>query len=192
MHNIIIFASGSGTNARNIIQYFSNSPLAKVAAIFCNKPGAGVVDIAREYQLPCIIIERGRFFNGDAYLPEIQSFKPSLLVLAGFLWKVPATLINHFPDAIINIHPALLPKYGGKGLYGSYVHEAVINAGEKESGITIHYVDEIYDNGTIIYQHTCPVHPHDSPASLAEKIHALEYAHYPVIIAELLSQQKAK
>lgn len=192
MHNIIIFASGSGTNAKNIIEYFKKSGTAKVAAIFSNKPEAGVVNIADSENIPCIIIERENFFRGNAYLPEIEKFNPALIVLAGFLWKVPSLLIDAYPEKIINIHPALLPKYGGKGLYGKFVHDAVIAAGEKESGITIHYVDEIYDNGDIIFQKKCEVLPEDTAETLAARIHQLEYEHFPVVIENLVSQKKAK
>lgn len=186
--NIAVFASGSGTNAANILavqaakqknqeEFFYN-----VSVIACNKPGAGVLKIAEQNGVPSLIIEKEKFFRGDAYVPELASFNIDIIVLAGFLWKVPSLLINHYPKKIINIHPALLPKYGGKGMYGHHVHEAVIKAGEKESGITIHYVDEIYDHGQTILQATCPVLPDDTADSLAKRIHQLEYRHYPSAI----------
>ena len=184
--NLVIFASGAGSNARAIINYFSGSSEVKVVLIVCNKPGAGVIDIAKEYNIPVLMIEKDRFKSGDAYLPEIQKVQAALLILAGFLWKVPQKLIDAYRGRIINIHPALLPKYGGKGMYGQYVHESVLNAGEVESGISIHYVDEHYDNGDIIFQTACPILDSDTPGSLAERIHELEHIHYPRIIEEVV------
>jgi len=146
---IAVFASGTGTNAANLIQYFSEKQTAEVALIICNIPGAGVLNIAKENQIPSIIIEKERFFRGDAYLPELKNAAIDFIVLAGFLWKIPSKIINEYRNNIINIHPALLPKFGGKGMYGNFVHEAVLSAKEKESGITIHYVDEQYDHGSI-------------------------------------------
>jgi phosphoribosylglycinamide formyltransferase-1 len=186
LKRITIFASGAGSNASRIIDYFSNSEYARVSLVVCNKPGAGVISIAEKAGIPVLMIEKERFFKGDGYLPEIRQAGTSLLVLAGFLWKVPQTLINAFPRRIINIHPALLPKYGGRGMYGQYVHESVLNAGEMESGITIHYVDEHYDNGDIIFQTACPVLDTDSAQSLANRIHHLEHLHYPIVIDNLL------
>jgi len=186
--NLVVFASGAGSNAQQIINYFRNSPVAKVALIVCNKPGAGVISIAEKENIPVLMIEKERFFKGDGYLPEFQKLNTNLIVLAGFLWKIPQILIDHYPRRIINIHPALLPKYGGKGMYGQYVHEAIINAGEVESGITIHYVDEHYDNGDIIFQTGCPVLEEDSPETLAQRIHKLEHLHYPIVIEELLQK----
>lgn len=190
--NLVIFASGAGSNAMAIINYFSASSTGKVVLIVCNKPGAGVIGIAKEYNIPVLMIEKDHFKNGDAYLPEIKKVKPDLLVLAGFLWKVPQKLIDDYRGRIINIHPALLPKYGGRGMYGQYVHESVLNAGEMESGISIHYVDEHYDNGDIIFQTACPILDSDTPASLAERIHQLEHIHYPRIIAEILESPNPK
>lgn len=185
---LVIFASGAGSNARAIINYFSGSPNVKVVLIICNKAGAGVTHIANEYHIPVLIIEKDRFLNGDAYLPEIQKVHADLLILAGFLWKVPQKLIDSYRGRIINIHPALLPKYGGKGMYGQYVHESVLNAGEVESGITIHYVDEHYDNGDILFQTACPILESDTPESLAQRIHKLEHLHYPRIISEVIKR----
>lgn len=160
----------------------------EVALIACNKPGAGVLDIAAREQVPVLLIEKERFFRGGAYVAELQSAGIDWIILAGFLWKIPETLIQAYPRRIINIHPALLPKYGGKGMYGSHVHEAVLAAKEKESGITIHYVDEHYDNGDIIFQARCPVDDTDTAGSLAQKIHALEHRHYPITIEKLLAE----
>ncbi len=186
---IAIFASGAGSNAANIIDFFKNRADLKVALIVCNKPGAGVLQIANNNSIPTLMIEKDRFAKGDAYLPELKLAEIDFIVLAGFLWKVPAALIAGYPNKIINIHPALLPKYGGKGMYGSKVHEAVIAAGEKESGITIHFVNEHYDEGATIFQATCKIDAVDTPESLAAKIHELEYAHFPQQIDQLLSSQ---
>lgn len=186
LQGITIFASGAGSNASRIIDYFKNSTLARVCLVICNKPGAGVIGIAEKEGIPVLIIEKERFFKGDGYLPEIRQSGTNLIVLAGFLWKIPQALIDAYPRRIINIHPALLPKYGGRGMYGQYVHESVLNAGEMESGITIHYVDEHYDNGDILFQTACPVLDTDSPESLANRIHQLEHLHYPLVIDDLL------
>ena len=184
--NLVIFASGAGSNAKNIIEYFRGSQLASVVMVVCNKPGAGVIRIAENEDIPVLMIEKERFFRGDAYLPEIQKSKADLVILAGFLWKIPSALIEAYPKKIINIHPALLPKYGGKGMYGHHVHQAVISAGESASGITIHYVDEHYDNGDIIFQASCPVVDGDTPELLAARIHGLEHAHFPKVIEEII------
>ena len=186
--HIAIFASGAGSNAQQIITYFKNSPEVKIDLIVCNKPGAGVLSIAGKEGIPVLLIEKERFFRGDGYVPELQKAKTDLIVLAGFLWKVPQSLINAFPRRIINIHPALLPKYGGKGMYGAYVHQSVLSAGEVESGITVHYVDEHYDNGDIIFQTACPVLDGDTPESLAQRIHQLEHLHYPKVVEEILKK----
>ena len=184
--HLAIFASGAGSNAQQIINYFRNSELAKIELIVCNKPGAGVVAVAEKENIPVQMVEKERFFRGDGYLPELQKAKTDLIILAGFLWKIPQILVDTYPRRIINIHPALLPKYGGKGMYGQYVHEAILNAGEMESGITIHYVDEHYDNGDIIFQTACPVLDGDSAEDLAQRIHQLEHLHYPMVIEQVL------
>ncbi|MER3465070.1 MAG: phosphoribosylglycinamide formyltransferase, partial [Chitinophagaceae bacterium] len=187
--HIAIFASGAGTNAQQIITYFKDHPSIKVVLVVCNKPTAGVLQVAANSGVPTLIIERDRFYNGDGYLPELQQASVHLIVLAGFLWKVPQQLIGAYRQRIINIHPALLPKYGGKGMYGQHVHESVLQAGEVESGITIHYVDEHYDNGDIIFHTACPVLEGDKPVDLAQRIHALEHLHYPRVIEEVLSKE---
>jgi formyltetrahydrofolate-dependent phosphoribosylglycinamide formyltransferase len=186
---LVIFASGAGSNAEKIIRYFNDTPDVNIALIVCNKPGAGVNTIAKREGIPVLIIERERFFRGDGYLPELMKVKPDLIILAGFLWKIPLSLIQAFPKRIINIHPALLPSHGGKGMYGQLVHEAVLASGDLQSGITIHYVDEHYDNGDIIFQTACPVLPGDTAESLASRIHQLEHLHYPVVIENLLKQR---
>ncbi|HEX2608548.1 MAG TPA: phosphoribosylglycinamide formyltransferase [Flavisolibacter sp.] len=188
MKQLTLFASGAGSNAREIIRYFKDSTTARVALIVCNKPGAGVIGIAEAEGIPVLMIEKERFFRGDGYVPELQRAGTDLIVLAGFLWKIPTALINAYPRAIINIHPALLPKFGGKGMYGQYVHESVLQAGELESGITIHYVDEHYDNGDVIFQTACPVLESDTPEQLAQRIHQLEHLHYPIVIRELVEK----
>jgi len=187
--NIAIFASGAGSNAKKIIDHFRNSGTVTISLIACNKPGAGVLNIAAAENIPVILIEKEKFFRGNAYVDELKELKIDLIVLAGFLWKIPDGLIKAFPRKIVNIHPALLPKFGGKGMYGNFVHEAVIKAGEKVSGITIHYVDEHYDNGDTIFQVRCAVLQSDTPDSLAQRIHLLEHAHYPAIIEDLLKSR---
>lgn len=180
---IAIFASGAGSNAAKIIEHLKDHPNIQVALIVCNKPGAGVIQIAASHQIPVLMIEKEKFFRGNAYVDEIQHKEGiDFIVLAGFLWKVPTALIHAYPNKIINIHPALLPKYGGKGMYGMYVHQAVIEASEKESGITIHYVNEHFDEGETIFQAKCEVTQEDTPETLAQKIHQLEHNHFPRIV----------
>jgi phosphoribosylglycinamide formyltransferase-1 len=183
---IAVFASGAGSNAQKIIDHFRESDLASVAVIVCNNPRAGVLDIAKKENIPALLIERKRF-NEDGYLLELQQYNPDLIVLAGFLWKIPSMVIQAYPGKIINIHPALLPEYGGKNMYGRAVQEAVLAAGESESGITIHYVDEIYDHGKIIFQQSCRVEEGDTPETLAGRVHTLEHRFYPMVIEKLLS-----
>ena len=188
---IAIFASGAGSNAQKIIEYFEKNASIKIALIVCNKPDAGVLKIAQQYHIDTLIIERNSFFKEAIYVEELKRRGITFIVLAGFLWKIPSSLIQAFPNEIVNIHPALLPKYGGKGMYGNFVHEAVILARETESGITIHYVDEQYDHGNIIFQATCPVIEEDSADSVAAKIHLLEHQHYPIIIEEVIKSKIA-
>ena len=187
--HIAIFASGAGSNAQKIIDHFRSHGHIKISLIVCNKPSAGVLTIAGNENIPSLLIEKEKFFRGDAYVDQLKENKIDFIVLAGFLWKVPDLLIKAYPGKIINIHPALLPKYGGKGMYGQHVHEAVIAAGEKESGITIHYVDGHYDNGDIIFQATCPVLQNDDPSSLANRIHQLEHQYYPKVVEDTVIQQ---
>jgi len=185
--NLAIFASGTGTNAARIIDYFRGTVNVKVCLIVCNKPGAGVLAVAEKEGVPTLLIEKEQFFRGEAYVDELKGKNIDLIVLAGFLWKIPEALVRAYPGRIVNIHPALLPKYGGKGMYGRHVHEAVIAAGEKESGITIHWVDEHYDHGEPIRQVKVIVEPGDTPETLAKKIHLLEYEHFPKVIEEVLT-----
>ncbi len=185
MHSLIIFASGTGTNTRAIIDYFKRNAIAKVALIVCNKPDAGVLDIAMNEEIPFLIVDK-KTIHETLIIDQMESCKPSLVVLAGFLWKIPDSIIKAFPNKIINIHPALLPLHGGKGMYGHHVHNAVINAKQQESGITIHHVNEVYDSGDIILQARCKVLENDTPASLAERIHHLEHFYFPRVIEFLL------
>jgi phosphoribosylglycinamide formyltransferase-1 len=186
---VAIFASGAGSNAAKIIEYFNTSSLIQIALIVCNKPNAGVLNIANKHAIPSLLIEKDQFFRGDAYVEELKKYKIDFIVLAGFLWKVPEKLIQAFPNSIVNIHPALLPNYGGKGMYGSLVHAAVIDNKEKESGITIHYVNEHFDEGQHIFKATCTVDEKDTPESLASKIHALEHAHFARVIEEVIVKE---
>jgi len=187
---LAIFASGKGSNAQRIIDHFRHHPTISIALVVCNKPGAGVLDIAAREGIPTLLIEKEKFFRGNGYVEELKDRSIDFIVLAGFLWKVPVSLIRAYPRRIINIHPALLPRFGGRGMYGSRVHEAVIAAGEKESGITVHYVDELYDHGDIIFQASCPISEQETPASLAEKVHALEHTHFPAVIESWIRMQK--
>ena len=185
MQQIAIFASGTGSNAEKIIQHFDGSDIA-VALIVCNKPGAGVLYVAEKYKISTLVIEREKFLGGHGYLEDLKQKKIGFIVLAGFLWKIPDTLIKAYPNRIINIHPALLPKYGGKNMYGERVHQAVLKNKEKQSGITIHYVDEHYDNGDIIFQLSCPVLETDTTETLATRIHKLEHEYYPKVIGQVI------
>lgn len=189
MKNLVIFASGAGTNAANIIRYFQNGDLARVKLIVCNKPGAGVLDVARREEIPTLGVDRASFYPPKGVLAALAALSPDLIVLAGFLWRVPEELVRAYPERIINIHPALLPRYGGKGMYGASVHQAVIRAKDHESGITIHYVNEKYDEGEVIVRKTCPVTATDTPESLAQKVHQLEYEWYPRTIEKMLLAQ---
>lgn len=188
MKKIAVFASGAGSNAQRIIEHFRQSTTVSVSLILCNKPGAGVLQVAKDNDIPVLLIEKEHFFRGDGYAGTLKQLGIDFIVLAGFLWKVPAALIHAYLGRIINIHPALLPAYGGKGMYGRHVHEAVIANKETESGITIHYVDEKYDHGSIIFQARCPVFANDTADTLARRIHKLEHEHYPVVIEKLVRQ----
>lgn len=186
MKNIAILASGSGTNAERITKYFEQHPQIKVDIILSNRPGAYVLERAKKIGVESGVFTREELKNPGGIAKTLRQRDIDLVVLAGFLWLIPAAMLMAFPGKIINIHPALLPDYGGKNMYGKRVHEAVIAAGEKESGITIHYVDEIYDHGKVILQARCPVYSNDNPEKLAERIHKLEYRHYPEVIEKLM------
>ena len=186
MKKIAIFASGSGSNAENIIQYFAQKPQFCVKSVFCNVPDAYVLERAKKYRIPTFVFNREEFRNPDKVFRQLQEQEIDFIVLAGFLWLMPSFITAAWPNKIVNIHPALLPAYGGKGMYGHYVHEAVIAAGEKESGITIHYVNDHYDQGAIIFQAKCPVLPTDTPDDLAARILELEYRYFPEIIEKTI------
>ncbi len=186
MKNVAIFASGSGTNAENIARYFSKSETVKVAVVLSNNKNVGVHARVNNLGIPSFVFSREEFVEGTPVLAKLAEYQTDLIVLAGFMNKISDALLKAYPGKIINIHPALLPKHGGKGMYGMHVHEAVVAAGDKESGITIHYINENYDEGDIIFQATCPVSPSDTPDEVATKVHALEYAHYPHVIEDLL------
>lgn len=186
MKNVAIFASGSGTNAENIARYFSKSETVKVAVVLSNNKNVGVHARVNKLGIPSFVFSRDEFVEGTPILAKLAEYQIDLIVLAGFMNKISDTLLNAYPGKIINIHPALLPKHGGKGMYGMHVHEAVVAAGEKESGITIHYINENYDEGDIIFQATCEVLPADTAEEVATKVHALEYAYYPHVIEDLL------
>lgn len=187
MKRIAIFASGSGSNAEKIGEYFANRNDVQVTLILTNNPQAGVIQRARKLHIPVVIFDRTIFYETDQILELLVNNKIDLIVLAGFMMLIPAKLVEAFPDRMVNIHPALLPKYGGKGMYGSFVHEAVVANKEKESGITIHFVNQHYDEGNIIFQTSCEVLETDSPDDVADKIHVLEHKHFPKIIDEVLS-----
>jgi phosphoribosylglycinamide formyltransferase-1 len=186
MKKIVIFASGSGTNAENIIKYFENKEIATVVAVFTNNPNAKVLERAKNFQVPTEIFSKEELSESKV-LQKINSLAPDLIVLAGFLLKLPKTMIESYPNTIINIHPALLPKYGGKGMYGMNVHKAIVENKEKETGITIHFVNENYDEGNVIFQKTVPLTGAETPDEIAEKIHELEQENFPDIIYKLLT-----
>lgn len=181
MKNVAVFASGSGTNAENIVNYFEDSDLARVNVIFCNRKNAGVVDRAHKLGVRCIIFNKEQL-QGGTVLEHLRNLKIDFIVLAGFLLKIPGEILDEFPDRIINIHPALLPDYGGDGMYGMAVHEAVVENEEEETGITIHYINDEYDEGEIIFQETVEVDYEDTPEDVQYKVQQLEYKHYPEVI----------
>lgn len=186
MKNIAIFASGSGSNARKIIEYFKNHPSVKVALVVSNKPEAGVLAIAKEHNIDTLILSKSVFYETEDILKTLAQYNISFIVLAGFLLLVPQYIIRRFNKKIINIHPALLPKFGGKGMYGSHVHEAVKLAQETETGITIHFCNAHYDEGDIVFQAKTPVSPHDTPQDIARKVLALEHEHFAKVIEKVV------
>ncbi len=189
MSYITIFASGNGTNAEKIIHHFKNHPIHQVTLVCSNKENAGVLEKAENHNIQTFIFNRKELYESDKVLETLKEYHTDFIVLAGFLWLMPDNITRTYNRRIINIHPALLPKYGGKGMYGMNVHRAVLEANEKKSGITIHWVNEKYDDGDIIFQATCDVTPEDTDISLADKVHQLEYRHFPIIIEQLLNQQ---
>jgi phosphoribosylglycinamide formyltransferase-1 len=187
---IAVFASGSGSNAQRIAEYFSDKGVLEIAAIYCNNPDAFVLERAKLLGIPSVLFNRDTFYHSDAILADLKNREVDWIILAGFLWLIPTYILKAFPQRIINIHPALLPAYGGKGMYGMKVHQAVIAAGDAESGITIHHVNEHYDEGDIIFQARCTVENNDTPEMLATKIHELEYEHFPRVIHNLLANKE--
>jgi phosphoribosylglycinamide formyltransferase-1 len=185
---LAIFASGSGSNAEKIAEYFKNHPNIEISLILSNNPQAGVIARARKFQIPVVLFDKKMFYDTNRVIELLQNQYIDLVVLAGFMMLIPEAMVKAFPNKIINIHPALLPKYGGKGMYGHFVHEAVVAAQESESGITIHYVNEHYDEGTIIFQASCPVSPTDTPEDVAKKVQVLEHQHFPEVVEQVLEQ----
>jgi len=185
LKRLAILASGSGSNAEKILEHFQNSEIAEVALVASNKADAFVLERAKKFDVPTFTFSRKEMDSG-VLLEKLQRENIDWVILAGFLLKIPVELTRGFPDRMVNIHPALLPKYGGKGMYGSFVHEAVKAAGEKETGITIHLVNENYDEGRIVFQASTPLTSDDTPDSIAEKVHALEHKHFPEVIEGLL------
>ncbi|GIQ58998.1 phosphoribosylglycinamide formyltransferase [Flavobacterium collinsii] len=185
MKKIIVFASGSGTNAENIIKYFTKTKIANVVSIFTNNASAKVIERAKNHQIPVEIFSKNELLERNV-LQKIQEIDPDLIVLAGFLLKFPEHIIEQYPDKIINIHPALLPHYGGKGMYGMHIHRAVVDNKEKETGISIHFVNENYDEGGIIFQKSVALTEEDTPETVAEKIYELEQKYFPEIISRIL------
>jgi len=188
MKRIAIFASGSGTNAENIIQYFKNSTNVKIEIILSNKKDAYVLERANNHRIKTLVFDKKTFYEEQTVLKTLLNLNIDLIVLAGFLLLVPENIVNNFENRIVNIHPALLPQYGGKGMYGDNVHKKVIENKEKQSGITIHFVNKKYDEGNTIFQAKCDIVNDDDYKTLAEKVHKLEYKHYPQIIEKLLNQ----
>ena len=189
MKKIAILASGEGTNAERIIRYFAAHPTVKVVVVITNKAEAGVIRRAENLGIPVEFLPASAFNEGKA-TDVLRHYETDFVVLAGFLLRIPDDMLAEYPNLIVNIHPSLLPKFGGKGMYGSQVHEAVLEAKEQESGITIHYINEHYDEGAIILQAKCPVIEGDTPDTLANRVHQLEYEHYPVVIERLLSEKE--
>ncbi len=185
---IALFASGSGTNVKNITNYFNGKTTAKPVCVLCNKPDAFVLERAKRLNLDSLTFNRADFNDGKKIMEYLHKNEIDLIVLAGFLWLVPEYLIKEYPNRIVNIHPALLPKFGGKGMYGMHVHEAVKQSGETETGITIHLIDGNYDKGNTVFQAKVQVSPSDSPDDIANKVHKLEYEYYPKVIEELATK----
>ena len=186
--NIAIFASGSGSNAEQIIKHFENHAQIRVALVLTNNPKAMVRERAARLKVPCGVFIRDDFYNSDHVLKLLSSHHIDFIVLAGFLWLIPPDLIRKYPNKIVNIHPALLPKYGGKGMFGQKVHQAVLDSGDSETGITIHYVNENYDEGNIIFQKSCRVNKGDTSDLIQQNVQALEYKYFPMIIEKVISE----
>ncbi len=189
MKRIVIFASGSGSNAENLIKFFHNSDIGSVIQVLTNNPQAKVLDRCKKLKVSALSFNRIAFSQSNDVLNILKASQPDLIVLAGFLWKFPEFILHEFPNKVINIHPALLPKYGGKGMYGDFVHQSVVANKEPETGISIHYVNEHYDEGATIFQAKCEVTTSDSAETVAAKIHELEMEHFPKVVEGLLKSQ---
>ncbi|MCR5298883.1 MAG: phosphoribosylglycinamide formyltransferase [Paludibacteraceae bacterium] len=187
--NIAIFASGNGSNAENILKHFEGKgDVAKIRVVMCNNAKAYVLERAAKYGVPTVVFSKKEMEESEKVEETLEGYGIDFIVLSGFMLKIPEKMVRKYPNRIVNIHPALLPKYGGKGMYGDHVHEAVLAAGEKESGITIHYANEQYDSGDILFQATCPVEKGDTVETLAQRVHQLEYAHFPSVIEETVEK----
>lgn len=191
MKRIVLFASGSGSNVENIANYFKDHSLVTLAAVFTNKRDAKVIDRCNRLKTNALYFNKSSFSQSDCMLDIVKSLQPDLIILAGFLLKIPENFVKSFPQKIVNIHPALLPKYGGKGMYGMHVHNAVKENNESETGITIHYVNENYDEGAIIHQAKTAILDSDSPDDIAHKVHLLEYENFPKVIERILFPEKS-
>lgn len=186
--SIILFSSGNGSNVEKICDYFEENPKVSISRIFTNNPKAGVIERAKRFQIEVQVFNKKEFKEGHL-LKQVVSLKPNLIILAGFLWRIGQNWVNKFPKQIINIHPALLPRYGGKGMYGKYVHNAVMANNEKETGITIHYVNKDYDKGGIIFQKKVSLSENDSAIQIAKKVQELEHRYFSVVIAQILKEK---
>lgn len=186
MNKLALFASGSGSNVENFYSYFKGNKNVEIAVVLCNNPSAYVIERCKKLNIPCEIFNREMFYKSTKVLDILEQYNVNFIVLAGFLWLIPENLIRAFSKKMVNIHPALLPKYGGKGMYGDNVHKAVVENKEHESGITVHYVNEHFDEGEIIFQAKCTVNENDTYKDVASKVHALEYEHFPKIVNTLL------
>ena len=186
---LAVFASGRGSNFEALLRYFAKNPVIEVAVLVCNNPRAGAIQLAAEYGIPVRMMQKGECMEAGTLSGDLATEQIDFLILAGFLWKIPALLVEKFRGRIINLHPALLPKYGGKGMYGHHVHEAVLANKEKTSGITIHQVDEEYDHGSTIFQASCNIDPHETVSSLAAKIHELEHQHFTRVVEAYIKKQ---
>ena len=187
MKRIALFASGSGSNAEAIARHFAGRADVQITLILTNNPEAGVIQRARRLHIPVVVFDKKTFYDTERIMELLVNQKVDLIVLAGFMMLIPEKLIRAFPEKMVNIHPALLPKYGGKGMYGHHVHEAVVAAGEAQSGITIHFVNEVYDEGKIIFQATCDLETTDTAEDVARKVQVLEHRHYPQVVDELIT-----
>ncbi len=187
-YKIVLFTSGNGTNAEEILNYFKGHPLIEAVLLLSNNPEAFALERAKKFNVPTRVFSKQQFHGSDEVLLWLKEFEVTHIVLAGFLWLIPSHLIKSYPHKIINLHPSLLPKYGGKGMYGMKVHEAVLAAREKQTGITIHEVNALYDEGRILFQASCSVESGDTSRQLADKVHALEYANYPKVIEQWIQK----